>query len=212
MNTKGKPQGENHFQRICIYGGSSDAISEVYTRAAAELGRQMAHEGIGAVFGGGRTGMMGALADAMRAEDAEVIGVIPEFFNTPELGHNGLTEMIVTDTMHARKAKMAELADAFIALPGGLGTFEELFEILTWAQIGLHTKPVGVLNVEGYYDPLLELIEHSRINGFVYDEHRSLLVSGSTAVELLAGLRSYQPPEGLDRWVHRDGLPSGKPD
>jgi uncharacterized protein (TIGR00730 family) len=207
MNTTGKNQGKNCIQRICIYGGSSDTISEVFTRAAAELGRQMAREKIGAVFGGGCTGMMGALADSMRAEDAEVIGVIPGFFNTPELGHSGLTEMIVTDTMHTRKAKMADLADAFIALPGGLGTFEELFEILTWAQIGLHAKPVGVLNVEGYYDPLLALIDHSRINGFVYDEHRSLLLSSGTAAELLEKLRSYQPPAGLNRWVTREDLP-----
>lgn len=192
------------IQRICIYGGSSDTISSVYTQAAAALGRQMARAGIGAVFGGGKTGMMGALADAMREEDAEVIGVIPEFFNTPALGHSGLTRMIVTDTMHTRKAKMAEMADAFIALPGGLGTYEELFEILTWAQIGLHAKPVGVLNVHGYFDPLLALIEHSSSHGFLYREHLDLLIRGNTAEELLAGLQAYRPPDGLERWVNRE--------
>ncbi|MBN1263967.1 MAG: TIGR00730 family Rossman fold protein [Anaerolineales bacterium] len=194
---------------MCIYGGSSDTISPVYTEAAAELGHLLAREGTGIVFGGGKTGMMGAIADAMRAEGAEVIGIIPELFNTPELGHQGLTKLIVVDTMHTRKAQMAEMADAFVALPGGFGTYEELFEILTWSQIGLHTKPIGVLNVQGYYDPLLDLIEHSRQHGFVYDEHRTLLMSGKNAAELLEKLKTYRTPDGLDRWVHRKGPQAG---
>jgi uncharacterized protein (TIGR00730 family) len=195
----------NTFKRICIYGGSSDSIAPVFVKAAADLGQVLAQEGIGVVFGGGKTGMMGAIADAMRAEGAEVIGIIPELFNTPALGHQGLTELIVVDSMHIRKARMAEMGDAFIALPGGFGTYEELFEILTWSQIGLHVKPVGVLNVEGYFDPLLDMIEHSRKNGFIYDEHRALLLCADNAADLLEELRAYRTPDGLDRWVHRKG-------
>jgi len=198
-----EPEKSNGFRRICIYGGSSDLIDPVFTEAAAELGRAIAQAGTSVVFGGGKTGMMGAIADAMRAQGAEVIGIIPRIFDTPELGHQGLTRMIVVEDMHTRKAQMAAMADAFIALPGGFGTYEELFEILTWSQIGLHAKPIGVLNVGGYYDPLLALVEHSRRHGFVYDEHKALLLSADNAPELLRKLAAYTPPAGLDRWVSR---------
>jgi uncharacterized protein (TIGR00730 family) len=144
------------------------------------------------------------LADAMLAADAEVIGIIPKRFDTPALAHLGLTELRVVDTMHERKAAMANLGDAFIALPGGFGTFEELFEILTWAQLGIHSRPVGVLNAKGYFNLLLSLIEHARNEGFIYDEHRSLLIIESDPDALLARLALYHPPEGLKRWVERD--------
>ncbi len=194
----------NKLKRVCVYCGSSDHVAPDYLGAATALGQALAARKIGVVFGGGRTGMMGALADAMLAADAEVVGIIPKRFDTPALAHLGLTELRVVETMHERKAAMASLADAFIALPGGFGTFEELFEILTWAQLGIHSRPVGVLNAKGYFNLLLSLIEHARGEGFIYDEHRSLLISESNPDALLARLALYHPPEGLKRWVERD--------
>jgi uncharacterized protein (TIGR00730 family) len=147
--------------------------------------------------------MMGRLADAVLGNRGKAIGVIPKIFETPELMHNGLSELHVVDNMHTRKALMADMADAFIALPGGFGTFEELFEILTWSQIGLHTKPIGVLNVAGYFNPLLNLVEHARSQGFIYSEHRQLLISESNPDQLIDELTRYKSPADLDRWVHR---------
>ena len=147
--------------------------------------------------------MMGRLADAMLENQGHVTGVIPKIFETPELMHKNLSELHVVDDMHTRKAIMAEKADAFIALPGGFGTFEELLEILTWSQIGLHSKPIGVLNVEGYFDRLLDVFDHARGEGFIYNEHRDLLVCEATPEALLDGLSRYQVPDDLERWVHR---------
>ena len=169
------------------------------------MGRELAHEGIEVVYGGGSTGLMGALADAALAAGGRVVGVLPRFFDTPELAHKDLTDLHLVDTMHERKAMMAELSRGFIALPGGLGTMEELFEILTWAQIGLHRDPVGALNVEGYFTPLIEFIEHAHREGFLYAEHRSLLTSEAEPERLLARMRTYRPPEGIERWVQRGG-------
>ncbi len=167
------------------------------------MGWALAGRGLTLVFGGGRTGMMGALADAALAAGGQVIGVIPEQFNNPTLAHAGLSELQVVGSMHVRKARMVELADAFVALPGGFGTLEELFEILTWAQIGLHDRPVGLLNAEGYFGPLLAQIERARGEGFIYDEHRSLLVCEADPESLLDRVAAYRPPQGLDRWVNR---------
>jgi hypothetical protein len=172
--------------------------------AAIEMGRELASQGLTLVYGAGGTGMMGALADACLEGGGQVVGVIPEIFNTHHLVHKGLSKLHVTSDMHARKAMMADLGDGFVALPGGLGTFEELFEILTWAQIGLHSKPVGVLNANSYYDPLLELIERAQSNGFMYVEHQELLIAETTETALLDRMRSYIPPEGLERWVNRE--------
>jgi uncharacterized protein (TIGR00730 family) len=191
------------LQTICVYCGSSDHTDEVFLRAADDMGKALCERGIDLIFGAGRTGMMGRVADAVLAHGGKVIGVIPEIFASPELMHNGLTELHIVDDMHTRKAMMMEMADAFIALPGGFGTFEELFEALTWSQIGLHAKPIGVLNVSGYFTPLLDLIEHARALGFIYSEHGQLLISESKPDDLLDGLGTYLPPEGLDRWVHR---------
>lgn len=174
--------------------------------AAIEMGRELASRGITLVYGAGGTGMMGALANACLEGGGRVVGVIPEIFNTDHLAHKGLNELHVTSDMHARKAMMADLGDGFVALPGGLGTFEELFEILTWAQIGLHSKPIGVLNANGYYDPLLELIERAQSNGFMYVEHQALLIAETTATALLDRMRAYIPPEGLERWVNREDI------
>jgi uncharacterized protein (TIGR00730 family) len=167
------------------------------------MGRALAEREVTLVFGGGGTGMMGAVADAVLEGGGHVIGVIPQNFNTPQLLHANVSELHVVASMHARKQLMAELADAFVALPGGFGTFEELFEILTWAQIGLHSKPVGVLNTNGYFDSMHRLIEEARHEGFIYSEHRDLLLSASAPDDLLEMLYNYRAPEGLERWVNR---------
>ncbi len=193
------------LKAVCVYCGSSDKIPKPYIEAAYTMGKAIAQQGMTIVYGAGSTGMMGAVADGALELGGEVIGVIPEFFNTPQLAHDRLSRVEVVETMHTRKTRMAELADAFIALPGGLGTFEELFEIITWAQIGLHRKPVGLLNTRAYYSPLMAFIEHAYIEGFLYSEHRRLFTHADNAEELLDALKDFQPPEGLARWVERDG-------
>jgi uncharacterized protein (TIGR00730 family) len=191
------------LKTIVVYCGSSDSIRPEYLEMARGMGRALAGHGIEIVFGGGRTGMMGALADAALQAGGRVVGVIPKQFNNATLAHDTLSEMIVVDSMHDRKARMAEMGQAFLALPGGFGTLEELFEILTWAQIGLHHKPVGLLNSHGYFDPLLALIEHARREGFIYNEHPGLLVCEADPERLLAALEAYRAPDGLERWVGR---------
>jgi uncharacterized protein (TIGR00730 family) len=161
------------------------------------MGAAVAERGLTIVYGAGSTGLMGAVADSALEAGGQVIGVIPALFNTPRLAHAGLTLLEVLDTIHQRKARMIELSDAFIALPGGFGTLEELFEILTWAQVGLHQKPVGVLNTRRYFDPLLALIEHAQSEGFIYPEHRDLLISAPTPAALLDALHNHRPPLGL---------------
>ncbi len=188
---------------VCIYCGSSDSIRPEYLDAARAMGIALAGRGQTVVFGGGRTGMMGALADAALAAGGRVVGILPEQFNTEVLAHRRLSELRVVPSMHARKALMAEMGAAFVALPGGFGTFEELFEILTWAQIGMHQRPVGVLNALGYFDPLLELVDHARREGFIYAEHRGLFVSEAEPGRLLDRLDEFVSPEGLGRWVER---------
>ena len=191
------------LKRVCVYCGSSDKSNSVYFDAASAMGCELAERSLTLVYGGGGTGMMGKLADAVLEHQGQVIGIIPKLFNTPVLLHGGLTELQVVGSMHERKARMAEIADAFVALPGGFGTFEELFEILTWSQIGLHHKPIGVLNVNGYFNPLLALIAHARSEGFIYSEHTALLVDEPSPAVLLNRLEAYEPPAGLERWVHR---------
>ncbi len=193
-----------NIRTVCVFCGSSDRIGEIYLQAGASMGRALAKRSLTLVYGGGSTGLMGALADRALEGGIKVIGVIPETFDTPALAHTRLTEMHVVKTMHERKAKMAALSDAFLALPGGFGTFEELFEILTWAQIGLHSKPIGVLNVHEYFTPLLHLIEHARQEGFIYDEHRRLILEEADPERLLDQMIAYQPPQSLERWVRRE--------
>jgi uncharacterized protein (TIGR00730 family) len=168
------------------------------------MGHAIADHGLTLIYGGGRTGLMGSLADAALERGSKVIGVLPENFNNPALAHQDLSELLVVKTMHQRKAKMIDLADAFIALPGGFGTLEEFFEILTWAQIGLHSHPVGILNINAYFDPLLTFIENARSEGFIYDEHRSLLINETDPYDLLDQMNKYHPPANLDRWVTRE--------
>jgi uncharacterized protein (TIGR00730 family) len=189
---------------VCVYCGSSDKIHRDYLAAAYELGQAIAGRGWELWYGAGSTGLMGAVADGALQAGGQVIGVIPEIFNTPKLAHMGLSRLEVVAGMHQRKARLAEQADAFIALPGGYGTFEEFFEILTWSQIGLHHKPVGLLNVRSYFDPLLQMVEQAHSQGFIYDEHRALFTYADQAQDLLELLQGYQPPSGLERWLSRE--------
>ncbi len=168
------------------------------------MGAALASRGITLIYGGGKTGLMGAVADGALAAGGKVVGVIPESMNTPALAQTGLTRLEVTPDIQTRFARMVDLADAFIALPGGYGTLDELFQTLTWAQIGQHTKPVGLLNIRGYYDPLLSLLDHILAEKFIYPEHRGWVIPASQPEALLQALRVFQPPVGLERWMTRE--------
>ena len=168
------------------------------------MGTALARNGLTLVYGGGKTGLMGALAEAALAAGGQVVGVITESFNTPELAHTGLTRMEVTATIHQRKARMYELAEGYIALPGGFGTLDELFETLTWGQIGEHSKPVGILNVNGYYDPLLTMLDKAMEENFIFQEHRRALLTDSDPQRLLNGMENHQHPhEAVKRWMRQ---------
>ncbi len=193
------------MKRICIYCGSSDKIAAEYLEAAYRMGQTVAQRGMTVIYGAGSTGSMGAVANGAIDAGGEVWGVIPEQFNTAQLAHTGLTRLEVVENMHIRKARMAELADAFIALPGGFGTLEELFEIITWAQIGLHRNPIGLLNTKGYYNYLLTMVDHADTEGFIYSEHRQLFTHADEPGDLLDALTNHRHPEGLERWVEREG-------
>lgn len=168
------------------------------------MGKALAEKGLTLVYGAGCSGSMGALADAALENGGEVVGIIPNLFNTPQLVHPNLTHLEVVSDMHTRKARMVELADAFIALPGGYGTLDELFEILTWAQIGLHQKPIGLLNTQGFFDSLLAWIDRAEREGFIYKEHRSLFTDAGTPDRLLDALANHTRPAGLERWLTRE--------
>ncbi len=185
---------------ICVYCGSSDKVPQVYLDAATAMGQTLAERSIRLIYGGGSTGLMGRAADGALAAGGEVIGVIPESMMLPELAHGGLTSLEVVPDMHVRKARMAELADAFIALPGGLGTLEELFEALTWAQLGIHRKPVGLLNVHGYYEHLLAFLDHVTEEGFAYTRHRDLLHCQEDNARLIESLEAYEAPQDGGKW------------
>jgi len=189
------------FRRICIYCGSSDTVDERYRVAARTTGRLLAEQGIGVVFGGGRVGLMGEVADAALAAGGEVFGVIPDKLQQLELGHDGCTELFVVDSMHTRKMMMAQLSDAFIALPGGFGTMEEIFEATTWTQLNFHEKPVGLLNTDGFYDSLLAWIAHARGEGFIKEIHGNLLTSHADPQTLLGDLAELEIP-ALAQWLH----------
>jgi len=187
-------------RRICVFCGSSAGKDPVYTERAAALGKLLAERGIGLVYGGASVGLMGAVADGALAAGGEVIGVIPKHLMRVEIAHANLTELHVTADMHERKAKMAELSDAFLALPGGAGTLEELAEIWTWAQLGLHGKPLGLVDVAGYYRPLHEFADHMVAEGFLKQEHRDLLFFDEDPAALLAAFAAYEPPAS-PKWV-----------
>ena len=185
---------------IAIFCGSSEGYSECYRETAYALGNIIAERGMRVVYGGARIGLMGAVADGALDNDGEVIGVIPHFLRTKEVTHEGLTDLLLTDTMHERKVKMHELSDAVITLPGGWGTMEEMFEMLTWGQLGLHQKPMGMLNVNGFYDSLRGLADMMVAEGFLKQEIRDMLLFSESIDELLEMMDSYIAPD-VPKWV-----------
>jgi len=191
------------MKRVCVFCGSSIGSRPVYREAAQALGAALARRNLGLVYGGGKVGLMGVVADAALAAGGEVIGVIPDFLEAKEVGHRGLTELRVVGSMHERKAMMAALSDGFIALPGGYGTLEEFGEILTWAQLDLHHKPIGLLDVAGYYDPLLRLFDHAVAEGFLSPALRALVLEESDPARLLDALAAHEP-RAVAKWAGRD--------
>ncbi len=188
------------MRRVCVFCGSSAGKDPVHVEAARATGRTLARRGIGVVYGGGSVGLMGALADAALAAGGEVVGVIPRALQLRELAHAGLTALHVVGSMHERKARMAELSQGFVALPGGIGTLEEFAEIVTWAQLGLHQRPCGLLDVAGYWRPLVALLDHAAEEGFVRPEHRALVLVASDPDELVERFLAWQPPR-VERWI-----------
>jgi uncharacterized protein (TIGR00730 family) len=188
---------------LCIYCGSAVGNSPAYADAARALGRELVRRDIGLVYGGGNVGLMGAIADEVMSLGGRATGVIPEALMKREVGHHGLTELHVVKDMHERKAMMAELADGFIAMPGGFGTLEELFEVTTWAQLGLHRKPIGLLNVNGFYDGLTAFASHLVGQGFVRPDHAQLLMHAPDAAALLDQFESYVPNIKV-KWLERE--------
>ncbi len=182
------------LQRVCVFCGSNPGRSPSHLQAATAFGQALSARGLGLVYGGGAVGLMGALADAVLAAGGEAIGVIPQGLLEREVGHRGLSELHVVDSMHTRKRTMAELSDAFVALPGGLGTLEELFEVLTWAQLGIHAKPCGLLDVGGFYAPLLAVLDHMEREQFIRREHRVLLTVETSIDALLDRLTEGRVP------------------
>jgi len=193
------------MKSICVYCGSSDSVSPDYIAAARQMGRVLASHGICLVFGGGKTGLMGAIADGILEVGGEAVGVIIPSMNTPALAYVGLTRMDVVPSMHARKARMHELSDGYIALPGGFGTMDELFETVTWAQVGAHEKPVGLLNAKNYYDPLLNALKHFSQEGFIFQEHLDALACESDPEKLLDVMGNYRYPHAaVKRWMREE--------
>ncbi|HLJ33971.1 MAG TPA: TIGR00730 family Rossman fold protein [Ktedonobacteraceae bacterium] len=190
-----------HLQRICVFTGSNPGVRPAYAEAAWELGKALAARNIGLVYGGASVGLMGRLADAVLEAGGEVSGVIPQSLFRREVAHRNLTQLHEVNSMHERKALMADLADGFIALPGGYGTFDELFEITTWAQIGLHSKPIGLLNVASFFDPLLNLIAHASREGFIPAFNRHLMMDSDNPVHLLELLATYVPSGKPFEWT-----------
>jgi uncharacterized protein (TIGR00730 family) len=190
------------IKRVCVFAGSNAGARAEYRTAARELGTVLAARGIGLVYGGARVGLMGVIADAVLSAGGSVTGVMPSALVAKEVAHNGLTDFRVVSSMHERKALMSDLSDGFIALPGGWGTWEEFFEVLTWGQLGLHQKPCGLLNVDGYFDRLLSFVEHSIDEGFVRREHHAMISVSVSPVALLDKLASYQPPV-VEKWIDR---------
>ncbi len=193
------------IQRVCVYCGSSPGRRAEYAEGAKQLAHVLVEQGIGLVYGGGKVGMMGILADAVLAEGGQAIGVIPTALLKKELAHEGLTELRVVSSMHERKALMAELSDAFIALPGGLGTLDELFEILTWAQLGLHQKPCGLLNIQHYYDKLITFLDYMVAEEYVKDLHRSMLLVETEPRKLLEHFKTYKAPQ-VKKWINKENV------
>ncbi|MDC0667972.1 LOG family protein [Nannocystis radixulma] len=186
--------------RLCVFCGSSPGHDSSYLAAARNLGAALARAGIGLVYGGASVGLMGAVADAVMSDGGEVVGVMPRSLVDKEIAHKAVADLRIVASMHERKALMAELADGFVALPGGLGTFEELFEVWTWAQLGYHRKPCSLLNVGGFYDKLADFLDDVVSRGFVKPIHRSMLIVEQDPDALIKAIRAYQPPV-VDKWI-----------
>jgi len=192
------------FRRICVYAGSAPGASPVYVAAATELAAAIVRRGAGIVYGGGSVGMMGAVADAALAAGGDVVGVMPRFLEERELRHPGVTDVRVTETMHERKLLMADLADAFVVLPGGVGTLEEVVEMLSWSKLGLHRKPIGLLDTARFWRPLNDLLDHMIDEEFLGAEHRRLLLADAEADALLGAMESWDAPDIGRRWLRSD--------
>ncbi len=198
------PRRRSEIRRICVFCGSSPGARSAYLKAAQRLGELLAERKIGMVFGGGCVGLMGAAADAALAKGGEVIGVIPDSLLRREIGHRGVTKLHVVKSMHERKALMADLSDAFIALPGGYGTLEEFAEVVTWSQLGIQVKPCGLLNVEGYWDGLLKFLDHAVDEQFVRPENSQLILVATTPESMLERLADWTPPAHVEKWLGRE--------
>jgi uncharacterized protein (TIGR00730 family) len=190
------------MRHLCVFCGSSMGLRPSYKKAAEELGRFLATSNISLVYGGAKAGLMGVLADAALQAGGEVIGVIPGHLVAREIGHAGLTKTHVVGSMHERKALMSDLADAFLALPGGLGTFEEFCEVLTWSQLGLHQKPCGLLNVDDYYSPLLQMFDHAVAERFLKAENRGMILSHKEIPQLIELMQNWRPAQ-VEKWLDR---------
>jgi uncharacterized protein (TIGR00730 family) len=193
------------MKTICVFCGSKHGDLPKYTAVARELGRALAREDLGLVYGGGSVGLMTEIADAVLEDDGHVVGVIPQALVDMEVAHLGLPDLRIVHSMHERKALMTELSDGFIAMPGGFGTLEELFEVITWGQLGFHHKPCGVLNAEGYYDGLLNFLDGAVEHGFLSPIHRQMLLVSDDPNDLLAQLRAYKPP-AIEKILQEDEL------
>jgi uncharacterized protein (TIGR00730 family) len=191
------------MKRLCVFCGSSQGTNPAYADAATAMGTLLAKRGIGLVYGGGNVGLMGILADAVLAAGGDVIGVIPQGLADREVAHHGVTDLRVVDSMHTRKAMMADLSDGFIAMPGGVGTFEEFFEAVTWTQLGVHRKPCGLLNVAGFYTPLALFIDQAVSEGFIKPVHRAVIVVDDDPARLLDSLTAIDLPD-VPKWIRRD--------
>jgi uncharacterized protein (TIGR00730 family) len=192
------------IRTLCVFCGSNTGANKIYRVAAQSMGRMLVRRGCRLVYGGGSVGLMGVLADTVLKQGGHVTGIIPTALAHKDVLHQGLSETHVTDNMHERKAKMAELSDAFVAMPGGYGTLEEVFEVVTWAQLGLHNKPLGILNTGGYYDGLLDCIDAAVVEGFIKPEHRKLIIVGSEPDALFDALARQQPPT-VEKWIRAQG-------
>jgi uncharacterized protein (TIGR00730 family) len=195
---------------VCVYAGSSPGADPAFAEAATVLGRAIAARGLELVYGGGSVGLMGAVADAAMAAGGRVTGIIPRALEEREIGHRDVSDLVVVETMHERKAMMAQRSACFVALPGGIGTLEELIEALTWTQLGIHRKPVGLLDVNGYWGPLLALLDHAVEQRFVLPEHRGDLLSGADPDDLLDALAAWRPSHD-DKWIDRVGRSALEP-
>ncbi len=193
----------NQIHHITVFCGSSLGTQEIFKNKARELGKKLASENIGVVYGGAKVGLMGAIADGALAEGGKVIGVLPNFLKSKEIAHEKLTELILVDTMHERKTKMNDLCDGVISLPGGFGTMEEFFEMLTWGQLGLHQKPIGILNINGFYNELIDLLDSMVEKGFLKNINRQMVLVSENIEDLLTKMKEYEAPT-IGKWINKE--------